>query len=216
MSETGMSETGMSETGMGEAKTPAAVPRGRRLLTLVPLAAFLALAALFFFRLGAGDPERLPSALIGLTAPQTGLPPLEGLLQDGRQVPGLAAGYLRGQVSVVNVFASWCGPCRDEHPVLASLAATGKARLVGINYKDDAENARRFLGRLGNPYAAVGVDAKGRAAIDWGVYGVPETFVVGRDGTIRYKHVGPLTEDVLASIILPEIEKASRADATAN
>ena len=185
-------------------------PRRRRLLTLIPLAAFLALAALFFFRLGSGDPERLPSALIGRTAPDAALPPLDGLLKDAKPVPGLAVGDLRGHVSVVNVFASWCGPCRDEHPVLASLAATGKARLVGINYKDEPENARRFLGRLGNPYAAVGVDPKGRTAIDWGVYGVPETFVVGRDGTIRYKHVGPLSEEVLASVILPEIEKASK------
>jgi cytochrome c biogenesis protein CcmG, thiol:disulfide interchange protein DsbE len=203
----------MSEAGLNEAESSAAAPGRRRLLTLVPLAAFLALAALFFVRLGAGDPERLPSALIGRIAPQTGLPPLEGLFQDGKPLPGLAAGDLRGQVSVVNVFASWCGPCRDEHPVLASLAATGKARLVGINYKDDPENARRFLGRLGNPYAAIGVDAKGRAAIDWGVYGVPETFVVGPDGTIRYKHVGPLSPDALASVILPAIEKASRPDA---
>jgi cytochrome c biogenesis protein CcmG, thiol:disulfide interchange protein DsbE len=214
MSEAGSNETEMSEAGLKEVETSTAAPARRRLLTLVPLAAFLALAALFFFRLGAGDPERLPSALIGLTAPQADLPPLEGLLQDGKPVPGLAAGDLRGPVSVVNVFASWCGPCRDEHPVLASLAATGKARLVGINYKDDPENARRFLGRLGNPYSAIGVDTKGRAAIDWGVYGVPETFIVGPDGTIRYKHVGPLSAGVLASVILPEIEKASRAGKT--
>jgi cytochrome c biogenesis protein CcmG/thiol:disulfide interchange protein DsbE len=182
-----------------------------RLLALLPLAIFLALAALFLLRLGGGDPSELPSALIGRKAPATTLPPLEGLARDGRPVPGVTTADLAGQVSVVNVFASWCGPCRQEHPVLEALAASGKARLVGINYKDDPENARRFLGRLGNPYAAVGLDAKGRTAIDWGVYGVPETFVIGPDGTILYKHVGPLSEATLASVIMPEIDKAAKA-----
>jgi cytochrome c biogenesis protein CcmG/thiol:disulfide interchange protein DsbE len=136
---------------------------------------------------------------------------LEGLTHDGKTVPGLASGDLAsGRVSVVNVFASWCAPCRDEHPVLTKLAQDPRIRLVGINYKDDAENARRFLGRLGNPYAAVGVDPKGRAAIDWGVYGVPETFVVAGDGTIRYKFVGPLTDEAVTNVLGPEIDKAAR------
>jgi cytochrome c biogenesis protein CcmG, thiol:disulfide interchange protein DsbE len=186
-------------------------PRRRLLLGLAPLVIFALLALLFYVRLDAGDPSRLPSALIGRPAPSDPLLPLEGLSRDGAPVPGIPSGDLAtGRVSVVNVFASWCGPCRDEHPVLAKLSQDPRIRLVGINYKDDSENARRFLGRLGNPYAAVGVDPKGRAAIDWGVYGVPETFVVAGDGTIRYKFVGPLTEEAVASILGPEIDRASK------
>jgi cytochrome c biogenesis protein CcmG/thiol:disulfide interchange protein DsbE len=107
-------------------------------------------------------------------------------------VPGLSDADLKGRVTVVNVWASWCVPCRQEHPVLAELAKNPSMRVVGINYKDNPENARRFLGSLGNPFAAIGIDPNGRAAIDWGVYGVPETFVVGPDGTIRHKHIGAL------------------------
>jgi cytochrome c biogenesis protein CcmG/thiol:disulfide interchange protein DsbE len=185
-------------------------PRRRPLLTVLPILMFAGLAALFYVRLGSGDPSTLPSALIGRPAPDASLPALEGLTHDGNPVPGLSAAELRdGRVTVVNVFASWCAPCRQEHPVLAALAAGGKARLVAIDYKDEPENARRFLGRLGNPYDAVGVDPKGRAAIDWGVYGVPETFVVGPDGTVRYKFVGPLSEASLASVLMPQIEKAA-------
>ena len=183
--------------------------RGRALLVFVPLMVFGLLALLFLLRLGAGDPNRLPSALIGRAAPSAGLPPLEGLTRDGAAVPGLGENELgKGGVTLVNVFASWCGPCREEHPSLNKLAADQRIRLVGINYKDSPENARRFLGGLGNPYAAVGVDPKGRAAIDWGVYGVPETFVVGPDGTVRYKFVGPLSEGSLAQLD-QEIAKAS-------
>jgi cytochrome c biogenesis protein CcmG/thiol:disulfide interchange protein DsbE len=100
-------------------------------------------------------------------------------------------------VTIVNVWASWCAPCRQEHPLLMDLAKDPSVRVVGVNYKDNPENARRFLGQLGNPFAVVGVDPSGRAAIDWGVYGVPETFVVGPDGTVRHKHIGPLTPDSL-------------------
>jgi cytochrome c biogenesis protein CcmG/thiol:disulfide interchange protein DsbE len=138
------------------------------------------------------------------------LPPLEGLARDGAPLPGVTPAGLKGGVTLVNVFASWCGPCREEHPVLMRLAQDSRIRLVAINYKDSPENARRFLGGLGNPYAAVGVDAKGRAAIDWGVYGVPETFLIGRDGTIRYKFVGPLTDETVAGTLDREIAKASR------
>ncbi|MDF2996748.1 MAG: DsbE family thiol:disulfide interchange protein [Xanthobacteraceae bacterium] len=183
----------------------------RRLLVLLPLIAFGLLAALFYGRLFSGDPSRLPSALIGREAPVFDLPALEGLSRDGAPVPGLTSTELKGGVTVLNVFASWCGPCRDEHPFLVQLAKQQGFRLVGLNYKDDAENARRFLGRFGNPFAAVGVDANGRAAIDWGVYGVPETFVIGKDGRIAYKYVGPIDELGLKARLMPEIVKAMAA-----
>jgi cytochrome c biogenesis protein CcmG/thiol:disulfide interchange protein DsbE len=166
-------------------------PRSR-LLYLLPVVLFTALALLFLVRLFSGDPSKVPSALIGRPAPAFTLEPLPGLMQAGQPVPGLAAEDLKGRVTVVNVWASWCGPCRQEHPMLIALAKNPAVRVVGINYKDNPENARRFLGSLGNPFAAVGIDPSGRTAIDWGVYGVPETFVVGPDGTIRHKHIGPL------------------------
>jgi cytochrome c biogenesis protein CcmG/thiol:disulfide interchange protein DsbE len=182
--------------------------RRRRMIVLIPLIAFLALAALFMLRLGAGDPSRIPSALIGHPAPPTNLPPLAGLERDGRPVPGLDGGAFAGEVTVLNVWASWCVPCRDEAPSLITLAQDPRIRVVGINYKDAPENARRFLGRFGNPFAANGIDANGRAAIEWGVYGVPETFVVGRDGRIAYKLIGPITPDNLERALRPAIEKA--------
>ena len=178
--------------------------RGFRPILLVPLALFAALAAIFLMRLETGgDREAIPSALVGSKAPDFDLAALEGM-----SVPGLKRADLDGKVTVVNVFASWCGPCRLEHPQLAALAGDGRIRLVAINYKDVPENARRFLGEMGNPFAAIGVDGRGRAAIDWGVYGVPETFIVGPDGTIRYKFIGPIDEAALASVIRPEIDKA--------
>lgn len=182
---------------------------GRRgILVLLPLVVFLALAALFFFRLGTGDPSRIPSALIGQPAPKTDLPPLTGIERDGKPVPGLTNDAFKGQVTLVNVWASWCVPCHDEVPFLDQLAKDRRIQLAGINYKDQAENARRFLNRYGNPFVAVGRDDNGRASIDWGVYGVPETFLVGRDGRIAYKLVGPITADNLARTLMPEIEKA--------
>jgi cytochrome c biogenesis protein CcmG/thiol:disulfide interchange protein DsbE len=180
----------------------------RRILVVLPLLIFIALAALFFYRLGSGDPARLPSALIGRPVPQTDLPPVEGLVQDGQQLPGMTAAAFKGNVTLVNVWASWCVPCHDEVPMLDELAKDKRIRLVGINYKDQADNARRFIGRYGNPFNAVGADPKGRAAIEWGVYGVPETFVVGRDGRIAYKLVGPITEANLKTALMPAIEKA--------
>jgi cytochrome c biogenesis protein CcmG/thiol:disulfide interchange protein DsbE len=184
----------------------------RRLLVLLPLLVFLALAALFVFRLGAGDPSRIPSALIGKPAPETNLPPVAGLNgSDGKPVPGLSAADFTGAVTLVNVWASWCVPCHDEAPLLETLAADKRIRLVGINYKDQPDNARRFLGRYGNPFAAAGADQNGRASMEWGVYGVPETFLVGRDGKIAYKLVGPITEANLVSVVRPEIEKALAA-----
>ncbi|HMM90463.1 DsbE family thiol:disulfide interchange protein [Bradyrhizobium sp.] len=186
-------------------------PASRRWLVALPLFGFLAVAALFLLRLYGGDPSRIPSALIGRPAPQTTLPALDGLLHNGGQVPGLDSATFKGKVSVVNVWASWCVPCHDEAPLLTALARDTRLQIVGINYKDSPDNARRFLGRYGNPFAAVGVDSNGRASIEWGVYGVPETFVVGRDGTIRYKLVGPVTPANLDSVLKVEIEKALRA-----
>ena len=183
-------------------------PTRRRLLVLLPLFAFLALAALFLFRLGSGDPSRLPSALIGRPVPATSLPPLEGLTRDGVPVPGVNNADFTGAVTLVNVWASWCVPCHDEAPLLMKLAEDKRIRMAGINYKDQADNARRFIGRYGNPFNAVGADGNGRASIDWGVYGVPETFLVGRDGRIAYKLVGPITPQNLENALRPAIEKA--------
>jgi cytochrome c biogenesis protein CcmG, thiol:disulfide interchange protein DsbE len=184
----------------------------RRAWLIVPLVAFLALAALFFFRLGVGDPNRIPSALIGREVPKTELPPVEGLLRDGKPVPGLSPALFQGKVTLVNVWASWCVPCHDEAQLLDALAKDTRFQIVGINYKDQPDNARRFIGRYGNPFVAVGADPNGRAAIDWGVYGVPETFVVGKDGRIAYKLVGPITEQNLAAALMPAIEKALNAN----
>ena len=187
-----------------------------RLIVLIPLAAFLGLAAIFVLRLGAGDPSRIPSALIGRPAPQLSLPGLPGLERDGVAVPGLDAAMLKGEVTLINVWASWCIPCRDEAPLLLRLAADKRIRVVGITYKDQADNARRFLGRYGNPFAANGVDGNGRAAIEWGVYGVPESFVVDREGRITYKLIGPITPDNLESALKPAIEKALSSPASAS
>jgi cytochrome c biogenesis protein CcmG, thiol:disulfide interchange protein DsbE len=180
---------------------------GRRLLTLIPLLFVLALGALFLARLFAGDPSQIPSALIGQSAPTIDLPGL-----DGR--PGLADADLRkGHVSIVNIFGSWCLPCHAEHETLMAIAAdkdlTAKGvALYGVAQKDDPENLRRFLGAKGDPYAKVGLDQNGRTSIDWGVYGVPETFIVKGDGTIAYKFIGPIDAQVLATVVRPQIDKA--------
>jgi cytochrome c biogenesis protein CcmG, thiol:disulfide interchange protein DsbE len=183
----------------------------RRLIVLVPLALFLGLVCIFVVGLYSGDPSRIPSALIGQPAPQTALPGVAGLDRDGKPVPGIDPAAFHGAVTLVNVWASWCVPCHDEAPLLMHLAQDSRIRVVGIDYKDDADNARRFLGRHGNPFAAAGADKNGRASIEWGVYGVPETFIVGRDGRIAYKLVGPITTDNIASVVIPEIEKALKA-----
>jgi len=183
----------------------------RRIVVLLPLALFLGLALLFLIRLNAGDPSLIPSALIGHPAPRTNLPPVAGLDRDGKPVPGIDAADFKGAVTVVNVWASWCVPCHDEAPLLMKLAQDTRLRLIGINYKDEPDNARRFLGRYGNPFAAAGADQSGRAAIEWGVYGVPETFVVGRDAHIDFKLVGPITIDNLDAVLKPQIEKAMAA-----
>jgi cytochrome c biogenesis protein CcmG, thiol:disulfide interchange protein DsbE len=183
-------------------------PGRLRLILLLPLVVFLALAVLFLVRLGAGDPGRIPSALIGHEAPATALPAVAGLERDGKQLPGLNSGDFKGRVTLLNVWASWCVPCHDEVPFLERLGADSRIRLVGINYKDEPDNARRFLGRYGNPFAASGADPNGRAAIEWGVYGVPETFLVGRDSRIAFKLVGPITADNFQSVLGAAIERA--------
>jgi cytochrome c biogenesis protein CcmG/thiol:disulfide interchange protein DsbE len=181
----------------------------RRLGPLLPLLIFAVLAGLFWYALGSGDPSRLPSPLIGKKVPEFTLPPLEGLAAaDGSQVPGFAASDLaQGEPTLVNVFASWCVECLTEHPLLVALGQSPGIRLYGIDYKDDPEAGLRFLGRHGNPYARVGSDRSGRVAIDFGVYGVPETYVVMGDGTIAYRHVGPLTEQIVREKVLPLLEK---------
>jgi cytochrome c biogenesis protein CcmG/thiol:disulfide interchange protein DsbE len=185
-------------------------PRPKRWIVVLPLIVFLGLAVLFFFRLNAGDPSAIPSALIGQPAPQTELPGVPGLMRDGKPVPGLNIADLKGQVTVLNVWASWCLPCREEAPALIRMAADKRYRLVGLNYKDEAANALSFLERFGNPFAAVGADTGGRTGIEWGVYGVPETFLIGRDGKIAYKLVGPITAASLPRL-RGAIEKALAA-----
>jgi cytochrome c biogenesis protein CcmG, thiol:disulfide interchange protein DsbE len=196
---------------MSEQVTADPPPRRRSLLMALPLIAFALLAGLFWFRLGGGDPSRIPSALIGHPAPPTALPPIEGLVSNGQPVPGLDPALFKGKVSVVNVWASWCVPCHDEAPLFTELAKDKRFQLVGINYKDAPDNARRFLGRYGNPFAIVGADGNGRAGIEWGVYGVPETFIVGREGTILYKLVGPVTPENIGTVLKAEIDKALKA-----
>lgn len=187
--------------------------RGLRLAFLLPLGVFLALAAVFLVRLlTGGDLSAIPSALVGKPVPEFSLPALDGLSKNGVPSPGLSSADLGGGVSVVNIFASWCGPCRQEHPYLDRLAEDPRIRVVGINYKDVPNNARSFLDELGNPYEAIGVDKRGRTAIDWGVYGVPETFLVGPDGIIRHKTIGPINEQILTDVLMPEIEKLLAAN----
>ncbi|MDJ0449826.1 MULTISPECIES: DsbE family thiol:disulfide interchange protein [Methylocystis] len=179
-------------------------------LRFLPLILFALLAGLFLIRLFAGDASRIPSALIGKPAPTFNLPALDGL----KDTPGLSTEDLRkGHVSVVNIFASWCAPCRQEHPVLMAMARDAGLKekgveIYGLSYKDEPANALGFLQAGGNPFQRVGVDPAGRTAIDFGVYGVPETFVIKGDGTIAYKFVGPLSPSAVATTLLPEIEKA--------
>ncbi len=187
---------------------PEPQPRRSRLF-LLPVFLFAGLAALFGYALRNADPSKLPSVLIGKAAPQIDLPALAGLLRDGKSVPGFATADLgRGNVSIVNFWASWCVPCVQEHPVLIALKRQTGVRLLGVNHKDPEPGGLRFLTRLGNPFDAVGVDGDGRASIEWGVYGMPETFVVDGRGRIAYKHVGPLTAEITAQFIIPAIEAA--------
>ncbi len=199
-----------------EATEPAHVSSPRRFLVVLPLVVFASLSVLLYGRLQSGDPSRIPSPLIGRAVPDFTLPPLAGRdPMSGSTVPGgLDSGALRsGHVTLVNVFASWCAECHDEHELLMMLAMAPQLKdlgvvLDGIVYKDKAEDARRYLGTKGDPYSAIGDDRTGRAAIDFGVYGVPETFVVKGDGTIAYKLIGPVTPDNIATLEA-EIDKAA-------
>ena len=185
-------------------------PQPRRTkLVLVPILFFGGLAALFAYALQTADPSKLPSVLIGKPAPSLVLPALPGLVRDGQPIPGFGPADLnRGDVTVVNVWASWCVPCVQEHPLLTDLKRLTGVRLLGINNKDPEPGGLRFLTRLGNPFDAVGVDANGRTAIEWGVYGVPETFVVDGRGLITHKHVGPITPEIMTRILVPAIDAA--------
>lgn len=188
------------------------LPRRRLWPVLAPVVIFAAVAGLFFVALQKGDPSKLPSALIGRPAPVVDLPPVPGLESAGVPVKGFKTSDIgQGQPAVVNFFASWCLPCADEHPQLVTLVKRTGVTLIGINNKDQPANAIRFLTLHGNPYAAVGADANGRAAIEWGVYGMPETFIVDGQGTVVFKHVGPISPEILEQKVLPALEKAKAA-----
>lgn len=174
---------------------------GRCLRYLAPVVVFVVLVGLLGWGLS-HDPRKIPSTIIGKPAPQFNLPPVKGRLL------GLSSDDLRGEVSLVNVFASWrVVACREEHPLLLRLKADGVVPIHGLNYKDPPDDAARWLNTFGDPYTRSGADRSGRVGIDWGVYGVPETFVIGKDGRISYKHIGPLTQDVLDGTILPLIAR---------
>jgi cytochrome c biogenesis protein CcmG, thiol:disulfide interchange protein DsbE len=172
----------------------------KRLGFIVPLVAFVALAAILAIALNR-DPHEVPSPLIGKPAPAFALPRLDD--------PGttIALADLRGKVWMLNVWASWCGPCREEHPVLVEFAKKGLVPIYGLNYKDQRDQATAWLSRGGDPYQASLFDGEGRVGIDFGVYGVPETFIIDKNGTIRMKHVGPLTPEVIATEIEPLVKR---------
>ncbi len=189
-------------------ETAARPGKGRIAIALVPLLVFGVIAAgaakiLYEQDVNGKDISEIPSALIGTHAPSLALQPLEG-----SGVPALTDQVIAGKLTVVNVFASWCIPCREEHPILLELARDKRLNVVGINYKDKTEGALAFLKELGTPYAAIGIDPKGASAIDWGVYGIPETYLVAPDGTILYKRVGPFDQKSLAEGFYPAVEAA--------
>ena len=186
----------------------------RSKLRFAPLILFVLLAVLFLSRLFYGDASRIPSALIGKPAPNFNL----AALPDLKDIPGLKTDDLRqGHVSIVNIFASWCAPCRQEHPILMALSRDPELRaneveIYGLSYKDEPENAKSFLQEDGNPFQRIGVDPAGRIAIDFGVYGVPETFIITGEGKISYKFIGPLTSSAMTTVLIPEIRKALKSN----
>ncbi|MER0236742.1 DsbE family thiol:disulfide interchange protein [Fulvimarina sp. MAC8] len=199
---------------MSESETQNAKPSGtkRGFLVALPLLLFAGLAGLFFYALHQNqlgrDITEIPSVLIDKPAPKTVLPALEEMrTAGGEPIPGLDMSAPHDKPMLVNVFASWCGPCRQEHPLLMELAKDERLDIVAINYKDKPANARGFLESLGNPYDAIGVDQKGAATIDWGVYGVPESFLVSTDGRIVYKQTGPFSERSFREELMPALEE---------
>ena len=182
---------------------PTAPMRRRNVLVFLPLAVAAVLGVVLAWGL-TRDPSTLPSTLIGKPVPAFELPPVKG------RTLGLSSTDLKGEVSLVNVFASWCVACRAEHPLFMKLAAQGTVPLHGLNYKDQPDDAAKWLDSLGDPYTRTGADISGRVAIDWGVYGVPETFVIGADGRVAYKHIGPVSEEALTGTILPLVEELRR------
>ncbi len=180
---------------------------------VLPLILVAVLLAFLFAALYSGEPTRLPSALIGKPVPDFALPGIPKVLGDYGPVPGLSSAALKsGRVGVLNVWASWCAPCIAEHPQLIELSRLG-IPVYSINYKDKPEAARRFLSNHGNPFRAIGSDENGLTAIDFGVYGVPETFIIDGNGRIAYRFPGPLSPEILAGKIMPAIEKAGRETA---
>jgi cytochrome c biogenesis protein CcmG/thiol:disulfide interchange protein DsbE len=171
-----------------------------RLRYLVPIALFAALVIMFAWALN-HDPRTIPSALIDKPVPHFALQPVKG------RTLGLSSSDLRGDVALVNVFASWCVACREEHPLLMQMKANDEVPVHGLNYKDSPNDAAGWLDRFGDPYTRTGADIDGPVAIDWGVYGVPETFVVTKDGRIAHKHIGPITPEALEGTILPLIRR---------
>ena len=169
---------------------------GKTIRFILPLAIFLAIA-FFLFRGLSLDPRQVPSPLIGKPVPQFALP----VLNDGTRM--LTAAELRGKVYLLNVWGSWCVSCRVEHPVLVELAKKGTIPIYGLNWKDRHEDAIAWLARFGDPYIASGVDRDGKVAIDFGVYGAPETYLVDRDGIVRFKQTGPLTREIIEKKIMP-------------
>lgn len=199
----------MTQASQDQGSKTKTTGRARYGLALLPLLLFggFALVAgkmLYDQDVNGLDISAIPSALIGTKAPSLSLPPLEG-----SNLPALTDAAIKGKLTLVNVFASWCIPCRQEHPLLQELAKDSRITVVGINYKDKQDNALRFLGELGNPFAAIGVDPNGKAAIDWGVYGIPESYLVGVDGTILYKKVGPFDARSVERDLLPAITAAA-------
>ncbi len=180
--------------------TVAVERRAGRLRYLVPITVFTALVIAFAGALNR-DSRTIPSALIDKPVPEFALPPVKG------RTLGLSSTDLVGEVSLVNVFASWCVACREEHPMFMQLKAESVVPIHGLNYKDHPDNAARWLNTLGDPYTRTGADRDGRVSIDWGVYGVPETFVISKDGRIAHKHIGPLTPEALENTVLPLIRR---------
>jgi cytochrome c biogenesis protein CcmG/thiol:disulfide interchange protein DsbE len=167
---------------------------------ILPLIGFILMAGLLWRGLSL-DPKLVPSPLIDKQAPEFAL----AMLED--QSRNLSTNDMAGQVWVLNVWASWCVSCRAEHEVISDLASRNLVAVVGLNYKDEPTDATRWLQQFGNPYAVSVIDRDGRVGIDWGVYGVPETFVIGADGLIKYKHIGPVTHESLEQKIMPVLKE---------